>query len=259
MTYHEKLTRTKLDKSLVWEIWIESNGKLFTSSYYLGSERKRTFEKKVETEKAVLEAYKMTAKKLKQGYVKLLDEVCEIDFMPFSKITYKEFWIDKGCFQQPRLNGLRCLAIYKNEKWILFDKDRRPLPNLQHVKIELNTISSKKDLIYDGILTHPNGNEFLHTICKDQKKEYADIEKDTVFNIFDIINCENQYSRLELLFSNIGTAATLIDSVRIVETIEVSSVKDILQLHKIFLEKGYKGSIVRAKSGFYSNGYCAAI
>lgn len=212
----------------IWEVNVE-DCKLCIKSYFKKSKKKRTFIKLMATEKkCIQEAISKTSRKLKMGYK---DSIKCMELLP---MTYEEKWIKLGCFQQPKLSGLRCIAYY-DESWKLTNEKKERMNFFNNVKNDLDRFFDKS-LIYDGVLT-----------------------EDGMYNIFDIISDDIQCYRLEKLFTFIDKPFS---NIKIVETVQTSSIHDIKELHKRFLEQGYRASVIRSRHALYEDNpsrYCLKI
>jgi hypothetical protein len=226
-------------KNLIWEVRVENNS-IYISSYFQGSCKKREYLKELKNyEDAVKEAISRLNDKLRSGY-SLCKEI-NVKFMKFESINDLDgiSWINQGCFLQPKLKGVRCIAFYDSDTWIMIDKYHHPVTS-KSIKQKLDE-DFDKTLIYDGELTHPDDIDVTDITSS----------PDITFNIFDLVNDKAQYDRLERLYE-FGRCTNNV--VKIVETIEVSSIQDAKYLHSMFVGKGFEGSILRSKHAVYGYG-----
>ena len=70
------------------------------------------------------------------------------------------------CYVQPKLDGVRCVAVYPD----LFSRHGNPFPTLSHIKEEL--LKNTEHLILDGELYSENFNfEKIISLVKKKKKQ----------------------------------------------------------------------------------------
>ena len=157
---------------------------------------------------------------------------------------------------QPKLDGVRCLI--QAEK-LPFDMGYEPVAysrtgkqwlNIDHILQSLKPFfQANPDIILDGELyNHALRDDFEKIIsCVRKQKptaiDRAESRRLVQFHCYDIVDEtltfkeRNMFIQKHLLFNNYG--------IRSVDTHEVHAEKYAYQLHKIFLDKGYEGSILR--------------
>jgi ATP-dependent DNA ligase len=266
MVFQKQLIKVgEKGKELIWEISVIDNV-ITTVSYQKGSKKKKIYTRDVrgknigkknatsDNEQATKEALSKIENKIKLGYF-FKDEQTPSDIlikcMLLKDITYKEDWLSKGCFQQPKLDGIRCLALYKDSEWILLSRNNKKFLYLNHIKADLDLLFDK-NFIYDGELVHPDGFQTLCTLAGVHRKNKPplELEQHVVLYIFDLINDKTQHERLNEL-SKFVAINTLPHHIRIIESIEVSGVNEIKRLHQIFVKNGYEGSVIRSMFSKY--------
>lgn len=257
------LVKNLNNRELFWEISVDNN--IITTVFYHKDGKKKVYSKEIkgkknitDEEQALKEALSRIEQKRNYGYT-LLNESQYENFkcMLFNKFTGTEDWIENGCFQQPKLNGIRCIALYSGE-WVLLNKDKKKFPYLFQIKKELELFLDK-NTIYDGVLTIPHGFPTLFKLVNAKCQPDNEMEQLIVFNIFDIISEEIQHTRLKKL-SMFVDVSSLSGCIKIVESIEVSSLDVIKNLHTKFINKGYEGSVLRSMKSIYEDrSFCVVI
>lgn len=217
----------KKGNRIVWEIYVKDD---VVEWSYSEDDRKTVFRKtyKVGKEAATQAVLKIKRKK-KIGYIS-------------DKISIRRMSFDRpitligNCFLQPKLAGLRCISFFRVSEWLFVDKNKMVFRYDDFSVIKKDLDAFDKNLIYDGVLSQTTDK--------------------VVYTIFDLINDESQYVRLEKLYTmtyKIG------ETVKIIETIEISDPKDIYYVHDMFKKAGHSGTIIRYKYGFYEDNtshYC---
>ena len=162
---------------------------------------------------------------------------------------------------QPKLDGLRGLAVVGYDGSVTwYSYSGKPLWNLEYVTQFLPDHPG----VYDGEIIWP-GRPFsdAYGLCKRQKpdpKKYPDHEKDKLalqFHVFDFLHhgewsskeCERPLRlRLSELVSLIETNPGTVTSV---PTWMANDLKGFHEYHRMFLDKGYEGTMVKKLDGLY--------
>lgn len=161
-------------------------------------------------EQASLEAQSKWEAKKKKGYVEKVeaakagerDAIIEggIDPMlahPFSKHGEK---IVYPCLVQPKLDGIRCIAIVNQGKCTLWSRTRKPITSVPHIVDELEKLYKKESIILDGELyNHEFKHNFEHiTHIVGQKKDPDPKHKDVQYHVYDVVTDLPVGHRLDL-------------------------------------------------------------
>ncbi len=168
--------------------------------------------------------------------------------MLVKKYDSKEKWIKDKVIVQPKLDGVRCIALNSNNEWKLFSREKNEFKFLNHIKLALSN-QVKKEIILDGEL-------YIHNLSFQKISEIVSInrlipdkkEKLIEYHIYDIVSKEAQNIRIEKLFS-----LNLKPPLYMVENYIVNTHEDVLNLHKLFVEKGYEGTIMRKFDTVYQH------
>ena len=138
-------------------------------------------------ETTVLEQAEFDAKskwegKLKDGYAQSLedaqsgkvDSIIEGGSEPMLAQSYDKHGhkIEFPCFVQPKLDGIRCLAIIQDGQVSLWSRSRKRITSCPHIEIELLTIFNSGDIILDGELyNHDLKHDFEKIISAVRKED----------------------------------------------------------------------------------------
>lgn len=273
--YRKFVKRNARGIFIFWEIGVYEN-KIITKSYQEDGKVKGPFARECvgknigkanETtshEQAKLEAQSLIYKKIRENdYIEVFDDndledvmnmtekVLNISPMLLNTAKLKESWVKDGAYVQPKLDGKRCIAYFKNDKWICQSRNKKEYKFLHNIKNYLDAYFDKK-IIYDGELLLPGKNiqELSEIVTVNQKKAHEN-EYKIIYNIFDIVdfhlNQEERLNELEKQFMKI-TKESPLDFVKV---IEVNNWDDILKEHKKYVKDGYEGTVCRYKYGKY--------
>lgn len=153
------------------------------------------------TEQAILEAQSKFKDKLTKGYFKTLKEAKNNSVtLPmlaksYDKESHKINW-SGDVFVQPKLDGMRCLAIKKNGKVKLISRKNKEITTLSHIVKQLEH-KDIPDNIYDGELYSLKLGSFQEQM-KAIKKIGENTEKIN-YHIYDIISNKPFSDRFKIL------------------------------------------------------------
>ncbi len=174
-------------------------------------------------------------------------------------VSDKPIDYSRKVFIQPKLDGVRCLIQYDYRrdfdairgKVVAYSRTGKEWKNIDHILKELKPFfETHPDVVLDGELyNHDLRDNFEKIIScvrktKPTKEHRAESKKLVQFHCYDVI-----LERSELAFDvrnewvNLNVPIAI--SFKIVETHEIHAEKYMLDLHKIFLKRGYEGSMAR--------------
>jgi len=155
-------------------------------------------------------------------------------------------------FVQPKLDGIRCL-IYLNENQIIFQSRQNKLfEPFVHLLPDLEKIfKNYPSIILDGELyCHGLGFETVTSMVRRAKTRHLDVEKIN-YVIYDCIHetkPDTGYIQRTNCISSIG-----FENVFFIDTIEVTTMKQIEDAHTHYTGNGYEGIMIRS-NGPYKHG-----
>lgn len=198
-------------------------------------------------QQAELEAMSRWLKQLDKGYVVDIEND-EPAILPMLAHKYYEHTekVKYPCFVQPKLNGLRCLAILNDKTVDLISRKGKKFYGLEHIENELAE-NFGPDIILDGEL-YIHGVP-LQKIRSLTAKFYEDETPDVEYHIYDIIKKNESFNSRWYD----GIYETWPDTSKVVPvlTYEVENVDELYEFHSIFKGNGYEGSIIRNPNGLY--------
>jgi len=193
-------------------------------------------------QQALLELKSEYKSKLDENYFPTIEEAQSggIPVLPMLAKEYKKEakkvdW--KNAFAQPKLDGMRCLAIIKDGVVTLKSRDGKVILNMQHIENELSTI--KENIILDGEL-YVHGENF-QTNMKYIKKYREGFTEKIIFNVYDIVD-KRPFSL------RIVDAHKFIQGMKYcvhLHTYPIFSYDALVNWHKEFIKQGYEGTILR--------------
>lgn len=214
-------------------------------------------------EQAILEAKSKWEKQKKKGYVENvtsaendeIDDLIEGGIVPmlaqsFSKHAAK---IKYPCYGQPKLDGIRCIAILKDGKCTLWSRTRKLITGVPHIARKVEKQFEGYDIILDGELYNHQFKKDFEKIVSFVRQEVPAVGHEVVqYHIYDTVNSQEFQDRIAFLrdfFGNQGAGETL----QLVNTYLVGSEDEIPSLFADSVAVGYEGIMLRNAASLYLN------
>lgn len=259
----------KTGKVVAWNVWTEGaqvhvewgqvdGAKQTTSTTATAKNIGKKNELKAEAQ-AIIEAKAMWQHRIDRKYSETIEESQETVFLPMLAHSFekckdsKKFPIVYPVDVQPKLDGLRALAFWKQDSVVLISRQGIPW-DLPHITNEIAKFLPK-DLVLDGeIYKHGVMLQDINHLTKGNEPGPDGTEslKFYAFDLFDPVDdipWTLRYADLCELLSTENPVITLVVS------ISCNSEQEIYDLCQIYTEQGYEGGIVRLAHGEYELGY----
>ena len=149
-------------------------------------------------------------------------------------------------FVQPKLDGERCRALLTaSQGTTLLSSEQNQISSVPHIKEALNELGKKlgKSIELDGELyTHGLAFEDVHSVVG-RTVNLHPLHGSIEYHVFDIVDeTLPQIDRIKLLYS---VATAFPAKIRMVRTLAVSSLDEIMLHYDDIVNAGYEGIIVR--------------
>lgn len=216
-------------------------------------------------QQAEAEALAQWQKKKKSGYVDSLkaakagelDESIEGGILPMLAFTFEKQGkkIKYPCYVQPKLDGVRCIAIVKDGKATLWSRTRKKISSMPHIIAELERIFHNQSRILDGELySHSHKDNFEHIVHLVRQEDPDPKCTDVEYHIYDLIE-EGSFAirefNLKYIFSH-NKLDSLTSPLKRVETWCVIE-DQVPTYYGRFKDEGYEGCMLRNSEGLYVN------
>jgi DNA ligase-1 len=212
-------------------------------------------------EQAVLEATANWTNQKKKGYVESLDDALAgktdkiikggVDPMLAHKYSDQSKKIKFPCYGQPKLDGIRCLAVIVDGKCTLWSRTRKPILSLPHIVKELEQLANGASVILDGELyNHDFKDRFDVIVSMVRQDEPHKNHEDVQYHIYDVVNDESFEDRFAESFLEVVGCP----HVKIVETVKISDSGMVDSFLNKFLDDGYEGLMLRNADSKYKKG-----
>jgi len=155
------------------------------------------------------------------------------------------------CYVQPKLDGIRCIAILKDGKCTLWSRTRKPITSCPHIIKEIEK-SFIADIVLDGELyNHDFKENFEHIVHLVRQEEPDDQHKDVQYHIYDTINDDTFEERTYLLSKCFTVGNPKFEYLKLLETKILHAEDDVPIYFNLFMKEGYEGCIIRNADGLY--------
>lgn len=213
-------------------------------------------------QQAEAEATAKWEKQKKKGYVDSiqaaqageLDELITggIEPMLAHKFSQQGHKIKYPCFTQPKLDGIRCIAIIENGVCTLWSRTRKPITSCPHIVQELEAAFGNKSTFLDGELyNHEMKKDFEKIVSLVRQEEPAEGHELVQYHVYDMACGMPFEARMEAL--NVFFEIYEFYSIKHVPTEVVNSEDDVMTFFDKFVEMGYEGAMLRNGASKYVN------
>lgn len=214
-------------------------------------------------EQAYSEAKSKWEKKKKKGYVESLkdaeagkvDNLIEGGIEPMLAQTFEKH-ADKivyPCLAQPKLDGIRCIAIKKGHNVTLWSRTRKRITSCPHIEKSIAFHFARfENLILDGELYNHDLKSDFEKIVSAVRKENPSPESEKVqYHIYDVVLDGTNLQRARWLTLNALWSDR--EPLRLVKTEGIRTEADISTLFKEYRKAGYEGLMLRNNHAPYEN------
>lgn len=157
-------------------------------------------------------------------------------------------------FSQPKLDGIRCIAIVKNRKALLYTRSQKLIDTVPHINKAIEDLCEKRGLrliIFDGELyNHELHDDFNRILGAIKRKG---IGKDSLlvhYYIYDLPSEDTFKIRTESLMNLLSGISLPLETV---ETTIIRSEDELHSYAKKCVKNGYEGCMYRSYHGLYEN------
>lgn len=276
--------KSSLGKIEEWQIEVDANSShgpasIKTTYGELGGKLQETVDnikegknigKKNETtplEQAVSEATSKWEKKVKSGYVDSVEKaeagVIDSSFIEggivpmlahsFAKSGEK---IKYPCAVQPKLDGIRCIAVKDGDEVTLWTRTRKPITSCPHICSAIRDIfSGVSEITLDGELyNHDLKADFEKIVSAVRKESPSDESLRVQYHIYDIAREGSFKTRSNVLECHLDNQDDTHNAVlQLVPTNEVVIEGDVMERFDHYVGEGYEGVMLRNWESPYEN------
>ena len=259
-----------------WTISVENNlitkeygqvgGKIQTTSDFV--KKGKNIGRSNETtpdEQALLEAKAQWEKKLKSGYVKsqkdaknnIVDKkFVEGGIEPMLAHKFKDHAnkIVYPAFAQPKLDGIRCIAMIVDGTATLWTRTRKPITGVPHIIKDLEQKFATTTITFDGELYNHSYKNKFEEIVSFVRQETPKIGHEIVqYHIYDIVDNKKTFEQRDAELHDLRKSVVQLPTLIFVETFIVKDDVALMSLFDSWRNTGYEGAMVRNRESLYEN------
>jgi DNA ligase-1 len=242
----------------------EVGGKIQTTTDTIKSGK--NIGKKNETtpfQQAQAEAQSKFEKKLKSGYVRtieeatagIVDSLIEGGIDPMLAHSYDKSGdkIRFPCAAQPKLDGIRCIAIKKKDSVTLWTRKRKPITSCPHIIEHIKESFSGYGILDGELYNHDLKADFEKITSVVRKEEPSEDSLLVQFHIYDGFPFDGEKLTFEQRNLYLGDNVEETEYLRLVGTYGVSDEIGVSAIFEHCRERGYEGAMLRNQHGPYEN------
>lgn len=218
-------------------------------------------------EQAEAEAKAKYEKQLKKGYVtsieaakaEELDKLIEGGITPMLAHKFADHCrkIVFPAYIQPKLDGIRCIAILEHGTCTLWSRTRKLITSMPHIQTELSEVFGNRPIVLDGELyNHEFKKDFEKIVSAVRKEKPEDGYLNVQYHIYDVVSEEPFYKRAEEYYNSLHCYEKAVARLKYIKRVGVDKVTnegEILDAFKRFTSIGYEGVMVRNSDSKYVN------
>lgn len=201
-------------------------------------------------------------KQKKKGYVERIDDaeaetvdaLIEGGVVPMlaHKFAEQGHKIKYPAFVQPKLDGIRCVAIVKDGECTLWSRTRKPITSCPHIIQELEAAFENMDITLDGELyNHDMKSDFEKIVSLVRQEEPGEGHEIVQYHVYDVINrlpFGTRYEGMTPLFKMFE-----FHSIKLVQTEKANTEDDVMAFFDKYRAQGYEGAMMRNVASLYVN------
>lgn len=211
-------------------------------------------------EQALAEAESKFQKSLKKGYVLTIaeaeagtvDAVIEGGVVPMLAHKHSEHGakVKYPAMCQPKLDGIRCIAVVKNGVCTLWSRTRKPIRSVPHIVTQIEDLDLG-DVVLDGELYAAKfADNFDEIISLARKDEPGPGHEQLEYHVYDYVSGDDFFVRSGILGGMLDGAGP---NIKYVYTATVNSAEEMSEMFARFMADGYEGLMLRATEGPYEH------
>lgn len=207
-------------------------------------------------EQAINQANSMWQKQIDKGYFESIEKAENTEvFLPMlaSKFEDKKHKLSYPCCVQPKLDGVRCLAYWEDDKVKLMSRAGKPY-DVEHIRSACEQFLGKRQVFDGEIYIHGTPLQDINSLVKKPQEDSQALEYwiyDTFYRHNLDLDWNTRLTELEVLYKLKGFTESPLKKVPWGLVSEESLIR---KAEHYWVEAGYEGAIVREFSAPYEIG-----
>ena len=157
---------------------------------------------------------------------------------------------------QPKLDGIRCIAVVNGGKCTLWSRTKEPIVSVPHINAAYEKHFGQGNIVLDGELYSNNYSDNFEHIVHLVKQKLKPIEgyEAVQHHVYDLPSSPSMNrERCREIGKEFASGLSITGHIVEVATVTVESREDMMKKFRLFREMGYEGAIVRNATGLYVN------
>jgi DNA ligase-1 len=150
-------------------------------------------------------------------------------------------------FVQPKLDGLRCIAFWRDDRVVLQSRGNKEY-NLPHIKAAIEPIVMQGIVLDGELYAHGVGLQSINSLVRKPREESEQIQ----YWVYDVVS-DSPFSGRSLQ-RNRALGDHPSPHLRLVPTDMANSEPDVYRLQRHYVAEGYEGAMVRTIENPYRQG-----
>lgn len=152
---------------------------------------------------------------------------------------------------QPKLDGLRMLAVLKDGKCTLWSRTRKPITSLPHIVDAIEKALPGVDIVLDGeAYNHEYKNDFEKIVSLVRQEDPGEGHEVVQYHVYDIVDTTLTFQQRTNKLKHLKERWFDGPLVK-VETLQVKSQEEVKAVTSTWLDLGYEGAMIRNADGMY--------
>lgn len=151
---------------------------------------------------------------------------------------------------QPKLDGVRCRAILKDNMAVLVSSENHIIEQVPHINAALVKAFPDMEIELDGEL-YKHGYSFQEIISVTSRSKNKHMDSESIeYHIFDIVSKGEQIHRTAES-NKLGFFSSAQPEIKIVTSSLVRDISEIMDKYNDYIDDGYEGFVIRDSFGEY--------
>jgi DNA ligase 1 len=209
---------------------------------------------------AKAEAEAKWEKQKKKGYVESLDDAADgirdeiieggADPMLAQSFDKHGFKIIFPCFAQPKLDGIRCIAMINRGQVSLWTRTRKRITSMPHIEAALSKSFPDSVITLDGELyNHDYKHEFEKIVSAVRKENPEEGYEVVQYHIYDMVDPSLDFEARFAIAKKLCREPSL--NFQFVRTAEVDFAAQAADYADLMISLGFEGAMLRNRIGGY--------
>lgn len=249
----------EVEDNLVTCTYGQLDGKLQSTTDHIMGKNQGKKNETTPVEQAQLKAQQLFDKKVKEGYVEDLElaksnknNLAAVEPMLAHPIEKKQNAVNFPAFLQPKLDGLRCIAVVEGGKCRLYSRTQKEFTTLPHIVAEIERVFGRQDIILDGELyNHDFKHDFERIVSVIKRNDVHEDHEKIQYHIYDVVDQDIYLERTKSMRRDLRAASPKF--LKEVYTGIVEDSQHVNTLTQEFVKLGYEGAIFRDANTIYEH------